>query len=168
MGKVRDMADSPTGVPISLTVNGQEVGLTVGVTESLVDVLRTQLRLTGTKIGCGAGACGACTVLRDGKRILACLAPAVLCDGCDVRTIEGLAADGTVHPLQAAFVEHDALQCGFCTPGQIMSACGLLAETTPDQLRPDFIREAMSGNLCRCGAYSGIVDAIAEVGRTPR
>jgi xanthine dehydrogenase YagT iron-sulfur-binding subunit len=124
--------------------------LRVAAHETLLDVLRERLALTGTKKGCDQGACGACTVLVDGKRVLSCLTLAAQCDGCEVTTIEGLSSDTALHPLQAAFVGHDALQCGYCTPGQIMSAVALLAE---GRARSDEeIREFMSGNLCRCGA----------------
>lgn len=150
-------------VPISLTVNGRDVALSVTATEPLAETIRQRLGLTGTKIGCGTGACGACTVLRDGRRIVSCLAPAASCDGSRITTIEGLASDGRLHRLQAAFIEHDALQCGYCTPGQILSACGLLNEVEPADLNTDVIRELMSGNLCRCGAYPFIVAAIAAV-----
>ena len=133
---------------------------------TLLDTLRDRLRLTGTKKGCDLGECGACTVLADGRRIKACLALAALYEGREILTIEGLAADGTLHPLQEAFVEHDALQCGYCTPGQIMSAVALLQEGRARSR--DEIREFMSGNLCRCGAYANIVAAVAEVAGTPR
>jgi xanthine dehydrogenase YagT iron-sulfur-binding subunit len=136
--------------------------------------LREHLQLSGTKMGCNQGACGACTVLVDGERILSCLALAVQFEGRSVTTIEGLAADGALHPLQQAFIEHDGFQCGYCTPGQICSAVGMLEEArrgvpshvTSDlsaetiALTHDELRERMSGNLCRCGAYNGIVDAI--------
>jgi xanthine dehydrogenase YagT iron-sulfur-binding subunit len=127
---------------------------------SLLDTLRDHLNLTGTKKGCDHGQCGACTVLIDGRRVNSCLTLAVMKDGAKVTTIEGLAKDGTLHPLQQAFIDHDALQCGYCTPGQVMSGLACIAEghTTSD----DEIREYMSGNLCRCGAYVGIVAAIRE------
>jgi xanthine dehydrogenase YagT iron-sulfur-binding subunit len=141
---------------ISLTVNGQPRELTIDTRTSLLDLLREQLDLTGAKKGCDHGQCGACTVLLDGRRVNACLALAVACDGSEVTTIEGLE-----HPLQDAFVRHDALQCGYCTPGQICSAAGLLGEG--HTLDADGVREHMSGNLCRCGAYPGIVAAILEV-----
>jgi xanthine dehydrogenase YagT iron-sulfur-binding subunit len=130
---------------------------------TLLDALRDVLDLTGTKKGCDQGACGACTVLIDGKRVLSCLTLSAACDGRVITTIEGIASDGRPHPLQDAFVRHDALQCGYCTPGQIMSAIALIAEgrTASDA----DIREFMSGNLCRCGAYPHIVAAIRDVAR---
>jgi xanthine dehydrogenase YagT iron-sulfur-binding subunit len=146
---------------ITLTVNGLEKQLTVAPWTTLLDLLREYLDLTGTKKGCDHGQCGACTVLVNGTRINACLTLAVMKDGCEVTTIEGLAPGGALHPLQAAFIRHDAFQCGYCTPGQICSALGLLQE---GQARtPDDIRELMSGNLCRCGAYNNIIAAILEV-----
>ena len=151
---------------VTLRINGRSHvigGLDARTT--LLDALRDRLRLTGTKKGCDRGECGACTVVADGRRIKACLALAALYEGRDILTIEGLAADGMLHPLQEAFVEHDALQCGYCTPGQIMSAVALLQEGRARSR--DEIREFMSGNLCRCGAYANIVAAIAEVARTP-
>jgi xanthine dehydrogenase YagT iron-sulfur-binding subunit len=151
---------------VTLRINGRSHVLGgLDARTTLLDALRDRLWLTGTKKGCDLGECGACTVLADGHRIKACLALAALYEGRDILTIEGLAADGTLHPLQEAFVEHDALQCGYCTPGQIMSAVALLRE---GRARPrDEIREFMSGNLCRCGAYANIVAAIAEVAQTP-
>ena len=151
---------------VTLRINGRSHvigGLDARTT--LLDALRDRLRLTGTKKGCDLGECGACTVLADGRRIKACLALAALCEGREILTIEGLAAEGTLHPVQEAFVEHDALQCGYCTPGQIMSAVALLREGRARSR--DEIREFMSGNLCRCGAYANIVAAIAEVAQTP-
>jgi xanthine dehydrogenase YagT iron-sulfur-binding subunit len=162
---------------ISLHVNGNEQTLLVDTRTSLLDLLRNELGLTGTKKGCDHGQCGACTILLDGRRANSCLALAVAHQGAEVVTIEGL-ADGGLHPLQESFVRHDALQCGYCTPGQIMSATGMLREveagwpsavTHPVSGHPKLddaeIRERMSGNLCRCGAYANIVPAIAEVGR---
>jgi xanthine dehydrogenase YagT iron-sulfur-binding subunit len=146
---------------VTLRVNGISRGLLLDTRVTLLDALRDQLGLTGTKKGCDQGACGACTVLADGKRVLACLTLAASCDGREVTTIEGLAAGGTPHPLQRAFVRHDAFQCGYCTPGQIMSAIGLLAEGRAGS--DDEIREFMSGNICRCGAYPNIVAAIRDV-----
>ena len=148
-------------VEIRITVNGSVESLDVEPWVSLLDLLRERLRLTGTKKGCDQGACGACTVLLDGRRRLSCLTLAAQCEGREVTTIEGLAPDGPLHPLQEAFIHHDALQCGYCTPGQIMSGVGLLAEGRAGS--EDEIREFMSGNICRCGAYPNIVAAIREV-----
>src|SRR6201993_2547751 len=147
---------------ISLTVNGvrREIALT-DPRVTLLDLLREQLDLTGTKKGCDRGQCGACTILVDGRRINSCLALAVSHDGAAITTIEGLAQGDRLHPVQAAFIAHDALQCGFCTPGQIMSAIGLITEGQAGD-DPERIREAMSGNLCRCGAYAGITAAVQE------
>jgi xanthine dehydrogenase YagT iron-sulfur-binding subunit len=161
-------------VPIS--VNGSVQELPTDPRVSLLDLLRERLDLPGTKKGCNQGACGACTVLVDGQRILSCLTLAVQYDGCSVTTIEGLALEGALHPLQQAFIKHDGFQCGYCTPGQICSAVGMIEElrrgvpslATVDlsaetiSLSHDEVRERMSGNLCRCGAYNGIVDAITE------
>ena len=130
---------------------------------TLLDALREHLGLTGTKKGCDQGACGACTVLLDGKRVLSCLTLAAQCDGREVRTIEGVASDGRLHPVQEAFVRYDGFQCGYCTPGQIMSAIALLDEGRAGS--DEEIREFMSGNLCRCGAYPNIVAAIRAVAR---
>jgi xanthine dehydrogenase YagT iron-sulfur-binding subunit len=149
------------GHAISLTLNGATRQLTVQPWTTLLDLLREQLDLVGTKKGCDHGQCGACTVLRDGKRINACLTLAIMCDGAQLTTIEGLAQEGQLHPMQQAFIKHDAFQCGYCTPGQICSAVGLANEgraTTDDE-----IKELMSGNLCRCGAYSNIRAAVQEV-----
>jgi xanthine dehydrogenase YagT iron-sulfur-binding subunit len=142
---------------VTLRVNGGEHRLTVDTRTTLLDLLREHLDLTGAKKGCDHGQCGACTVLVDGRRVNACLLLAVACAGAEVTTIEGLD-----HPLQDAFVAHDAFQCGYCTPGQICSAAGMLEESGGG-LDADAIRENMSGNLCRCGAYPNIVAAIAEV-----
>lgn len=147
---------------LTLTVNGVDQPLSLDPRTTLLDALREHLALTGTKVGCNHGTCGACTVHVDGRRQLACLMLAAAAVGRDIRTIEGLAAaDGTPHPMQAAFVAHDAMQCGYCTPGQIMSAVSCVQEghTRTD----DEIREYMSGNLCRCGAYPNIVAAIRDV-----
>jgi xanthine dehydrogenase YagT iron-sulfur-binding subunit len=148
-------------VDVMVRVNGSARRLRLESRVTLLDALRDHLDLTGTKKGCDQGACGACTVLLDGRRVVSCLMLAAQCDGRDVTTIEGLASDGIPHPVQEAFVRHDGFQCGYCTPGQIMSAVALLAEGragTDEQ-----IREFMSGNLCRCGAYPNIVAAIRDV-----
>ena len=161
---------------IVLHVNGEERRLDVDTRSSLLDVLREQLGLTGAKKGCDHGQCGACTVLLDGRRVNSCLVLAVACDGDAVTTIEGLADGDELHPVQAAFVEHDGFQCGYCTPGQICSAVGMLEEARagwpsaatadvgagPPALDAPEIRERMSGNICRCGAYRGIVAAIEQ------
>src|SRR6266480_2386440 len=147
---------------IGLTVNGVRRDVKFEDPRvTLLDLLRERLHLTGTKKGCDRGQCGACTVLVDGRRINSCLALAVSHDGADILTIEGVAQGGHLHPLQAAFIAHDGLQCGFCTPGQIMSAIGLIAEGQAGA-DPERIREGMSGNLCRCGAYAGITEAVLE------
>jgi xanthine dehydrogenase YagT iron-sulfur-binding subunit len=150
-----------SGVSITLTINGSRQQLTVDPWVTLLDLLREQLALTGTKKGCDQGQCGACTVLVDGKRINSCLVLAVARDGAEISTIEGLADGEHLHPIQAAFIERDAFQCGYCTPGQICSAVGLLGEGHA-RTRAE-IREQMSGNLCRCGAYTNIADAIEDV-----
>jgi xanthine dehydrogenase YagT iron-sulfur-binding subunit len=154
-------AEGGEALPITLIINGERRALRVAPWVTLVDLLREQLDLMGTKKGCDHGQCGACTVLIDGERINSCLILAVARDGAEVRTVEGLAEGATLHPLQEAFIERDAFQCGYCTPGQLCSAAGLLHE---GRVRTrDEIREQMSGNLCRCGAYSNIVDAISDV-----
>lgn len=147
---------------VRLTVNGVRRDVELDDPRvTLLDLLRERLELTGTKKGCDRGQCGACTVLVDGRRINSCLALAVSLDGADVLTIEGVSRGDALHPVQAAFIAHDGFQCGFCTPGQIMSAIGLIEEAqTGDD--PERIREAMSGNLCRCGAYAGITEAVLE------
>ncbi|WP_426956718.1 (2Fe-2S)-binding protein [Muricoccus radiodurans] len=155
-------ATRPGGVPVTLTINGEKRVLLVEPWTSLLDLLREDLGLTGTKKGCDHGQCGACTVLVDGQRVNSCLALAVSKEGSEVVTIEGLAGpDGALHPMQEAFVEHDAFQCGYCTPGQILSAVALVQEGRART--EDEIREYMSGNLCRCGAYPNIVAAIQDV-----
>jgi xanthine dehydrogenase YagT iron-sulfur-binding subunit len=153
--------------PTVLRINGAQHELVLDTRATLLDVLRERLHLTGAKKGCDHGQCGACTVLLDGRRANACLLLAVTLDGVNVVTIEGLAGDDAPHPLQEAFVEHDAFQCGYCTPGQICSAAGVLDEARAEgvALDDDEIRERMSGNLCRCGAYVNIVAAIADVAR---
>jgi len=150
-------------MPLTLTVNGVRRSLTVDPWVTLLDLLREQLKLTGTKKGCDQGQCGACTILIDGKRLNSCLVLAVSKDGAEITTIEGLSQNRELHPLQAAFVERDAFQCGYCTPGQICSAVGLLAEGHAHSRAE--IREQMSGNICRCGAYTNIADAIEDVQR---
>ena len=150
---------------ISLTVNGVARDIALDDPRvTLLDLLRERLDLTGTKKGCDRGQCGACTVLVDGRRINSCLALAVSCHGAHVLTIEGVANGDALHPVQAAFIAHDGLQCGFCTPGQIMSAIGLIQEGQAGD-DPERVREGMSGNLCRCGAYAGITDAVLEAKR---
>ena len=150
----------PERIPVSLTINGTDTQLRVAPWTTLLDALRDRLGLTGTKKGCDHGQCGACTVLVDGRRINSCLTLAVMRDGAQVTTIEGLARGGALHALQQAFIDHDAFQCGYCTPGQICSAAGLIAEGKAKNA--DEIRELMSGNICRCGAYPNIVRAIQQ------
>ena len=163
MTEANAASSAVTLVSVTLTVNGTRHALTLDPRSSLLDVLRDRLDLTGTKKGCDHGQCGACTVLIDGRRIVSCLTLAVLTDGASVTTVEGLAKDGTLHPLQQAFIDHDAFQCGYCTPGQLCSAAGLIAEGMANT--PDEIRELMSGNICRCGAYPNIVAAIQQAMR---
>jgi xanthine dehydrogenase YagT iron-sulfur-binding subunit len=162
---------------MAIRVNGKDVTPPDDVRVSLLDLLRDQMNLHGTKVGCNQGACGACTVLVDGRRILSCLTLAVQADGKSVTTIEGLGTAENLHPLQAAFIEHDGFQCGYCTPGQICAAAAMLEEAAagmPSYLTSDLatdrivlsreeVQERMSGNLCRCGAHNGIIDAILEV-----
>jgi len=151
---------------ISLTVNGVARKLVLDDPRiTLLDLLRERLDLTGTKKGCDRGQCGACTILVDGRRVNACLTLAVSHDGADILTIEGLAQGDALHPVQAAFIEHDGFQCGFCTPGQIMSAVGLIQEGQAGD-DAERVREGMSGNLCRCGAYAGITDAVLDAQKT--
>jgi xanthine dehydrogenase YagT iron-sulfur-binding subunit len=160
-----------------IRVNGAAVPVPADPRVSLLDLLREQLHLTGTKVGCNQGACGACTVLVDGERIVSCLALAVQYDGREITTVEGLAEGGALHPLQTAFIEYDGFQCGYCTPGQICSAIGMASEIErgiPSHVTEDLgaesivvsraeFQERMSGNLCRCGAHNGIIDAIGDV-----
>ncbi len=178
-------ADAPAQAPVepvevTLTINGKSHQLRIDPRTTLLDALREHLALTGSKKGCDHGQCGACTVLLDGRRINSCLTLAVMHDGQSVTTIEGLAEGDKLHPLQAAFVEHDGFQCGYCTCGQIMSAVGMIEEsrqgmpshvtgdlTAPVKLDEQEIRERMSGNICRCGAYPNIVAAIHQVAEVP-
>jgi len=162
---------------VPIMINGRAAAVPSDPRVSLLDFVREHLKLYGTKKGCNQGACGACTVLVDGERIVSCLALAVQYDGREVTTIEGLATDGALHPLQQAFIDHDGFQCGYCTPGQICSAVGMATEVArgvPSHVTADLataeialdhneLRERMSGNLCRCGAHNGIVEAISEV-----
>ena len=148
---------------VTLRINGVERHVSLRPWTTLLDALREYLDLTGTKKGCDHGQCGACTVLVNGRRIVSCLTLAVMQDGAEITTIEGLATNGKLHPLQQAFVDHDAFQCGYCTPGQLCSAVGLIAEG--HARTADEIRELMSGNICRCGAYPNIVAAIEQVMR---
>ena len=163
-------------MPVELKINGQTHALNLDTRTTLLDALREHLHLTGSKKGCDHGQCGACTVLVNGRRINSCLTLAVLHDGDDITTIEGLGTPGKLHPMQAAFVKHDGFQCGYCTPGQICSAVGTLQEIKAgipsnvsvdikaiQRATPEEIRERMSGNVCRCGAYANILDAIQEV-----
>jgi xanthine dehydrogenase YagT iron-sulfur-binding subunit len=161
---------------MAIRINGTDVAAPDDARVSLLDLLRERLHLTGTKVGCNQGACGACTVLVDGERVLSCLTLAVQADGRTVTTIEGLGSAEDPHPLQTAFIEHDGFQCGYCTPGQVCAATAMLREieagvpsyvsadlTAPVLLSREEVRERMSGNLCRCGAHNGIVDAILQV-----
>ncbi len=172
-------AASPVTMPLSLEVNGKRRELQVDTRTTLLDALRENLHLTGTKKGCDHGQCGACTVLVDGKRINSCLTLAVMHQGDSITTIEGLGTPGKLHPMQAAFVRHDGYQCGYCTPGQICSAVAVLGEikagvpshvtaslTGKPEASNDEMRERMSGNICRCGAYSNILEAMADVAGT--
>jgi xanthine dehydrogenase YagT iron-sulfur-binding subunit len=169
-------AAAPVMAKVALTINGQRHQLEVDTRTTLLDVLRENLHLTGTKKGCDHGQCGACTIMLDGRRINSCLSLAVMHEGAAITTIEGLGTPDKLHPMQAAFIKHDGYQCGYCTPGQICSAVAVLDEikqgipshvsaslTERPLLSADEIRERMSGNICRCGAYSNILDAITEV-----
>ncbi len=158
--RVRTTAAAPT-IAITLKINGAERHFDIAPWVTLLDLLREQENLTGTKKGCDHGQCGACTVLIDGKRINSCLSLAVTRDGAQITTIEGLGSQSQLNPLQQAFMDHDAFQCGYCTPGQICSAQGLINEG--EAATRDEVREAMSGNLCRCGAYTNITDAVLDV-----
>jgi xanthine dehydrogenase YagT iron-sulfur-binding subunit len=176
---VADETPAPASrqLPLSVVVNGEQKQLMIDPRTSLLDLLREDLKLTGTKKGCDHGQCGACTVLANGRRINSCLALAIVHDGDQITTIEGLAKGETLDPVQQAFLDHDGFQCGYCTPGQIVSAVGLLGEAKkgvpsfvtadlrksgPVELTPAEIRERMSGNICRCGAYPGIVAAVHQ------
>jgi xanthine dehydrogenase YagT iron-sulfur-binding subunit len=157
---------APPPVDVALRVNGTEHRLALDPRTTLLDALREQLHLTGSKKGCGLGQCGACTVLMDGKRVKSCLSLAAMAEGREITTIEGLAKGSELHPLQAAFIERDAFQCGYCTPGQIMAGVACIAERHANS--PQEIREWMSGNICRCGAYDHIVLAIQDAAQAKR
>ena len=156
---------SPEKVSVALTINGKQTRLSVAPWTTLLDALRDRLDLTGTKKGCDHGQCGACTVLVNGRRIVSCLTFAVMQDGAEITTVEGLAANGSLHPVQQAFIDHDAFQCGYCTSGQICSAVGMISEGRAKTVEE--IRELMSGNICRCGAYPNIVAAIQQAMSKP-
>jgi xanthine dehydrogenase YagT iron-sulfur-binding subunit len=160
MAQNNTVTQTPNRISVALVVNGTKKQFTIAPWTTLLDALRDHLDLTGTKKGCDRGQCGACTVLVDGRRVKSCLTLVVMKDGSEVTTIEGLAPSGGLHPLQQAFIDHDAFQCGYCTPGQICSAAGLIAESKART--DDEIRELMSGNLCRCAAYPNIVAAIKQ------
>jgi xanthine dehydrogenase YagT iron-sulfur-binding subunit len=159
----QDREQAPSSA-IRMRINGEEREITVDNRTSLLDMLRERVGLTGTKKGCDQGACGACTILVDGRRIVSCLTLAVMHDGAEITTIEGLERNGRLHPLQQAFIDEDAFQCGYCTAGQIMSGVGCIQEGHTGT--PAEIREWMSGNICRCGAYTNIVTAIATASRS--
>jgi xanthine dehydrogenase YagT iron-sulfur-binding subunit len=156
----RALDGAVSSISVNLTINGIRHALTLDPRSTLLDVLREHLDLTGSKKGCDHGQCGACTVLIEGRRVVSCLTLAVMQDGANITTVEGLAKDGKLHPLQQAFIDRDAFQCGYCTPGQLCSAAGLIAERKART--PEEIRELMSGNICRCGAYTNIVAAIQQ------
>jgi xanthine dehydrogenase YagT iron-sulfur-binding subunit len=158
--KQREKLPAPAKMTVTLHVNGVAKKLNLAPWTTLLDALRIHIGLTGTKKGCDHGQCGACTVLVDGRRINSCLTLAVMKDGAQITTIEGLVKDGALHPVQQAFIDHDAFQCGYCTPGQICSAVGLISESRAHSAEE--IRELMSGNICRCGAYPNIVAAIEQ------
>jgi xanthine dehydrogenase YagT iron-sulfur-binding subunit len=153
-------AASTDSIKVNLKINGKDYSLNIDSRTTLLDALRERLHLTGSKKGCDHGQCGACTVLVNGRRVNSCLTLALTCEGDDITTIEGLANGDQLHPMQAAFIEHDGFQCGYCTPGQICSAVALLKENHANN--DDEIREFMSGNICRCGAYPNILDAIKD------
>jgi len=172
----KGVAAQAVTAPVTLKVNGQSRTMDLDLRTTLLDALREHLQLTGTKKGCDHGQCGACTIILDGQRVNACLTLAVMHQGAEITTVEGLGTPDAMHPMQAAFVKHDGFQCGYCTPGQICSAVGMLEEikqgvpshvsgslTERPMLSAEEIRERMSGNICRCGAYANIVDAITEV-----
>jgi len=172
--------EQPAMSKVTINVNGKPRELDVDTRTTLLDALREHLQLTGTKKGCDHGQCGACTVIADGRRINSCLTLAVMHEGSDVTTIEGLGMPDKLHPMQAAFIKHDGYQCGYCTPGQICSAVAVIKEirdgipshasaslTEPPQLIASEFQERMSGNICRCGAYSNIIEAITEVAEVP-
>jgi len=161
----RATAHGPQPITMQLRINGTSYTLALEPRVTLLDALRDRLGLTGTKKGCDQGTCGACTVLVDGRRVNSCLTLAVMAQGKEITTIEGLARGDRLHPMQSAFLEHDAFQCGYCTPGQIMSALGLIAEKRPTDAAG--VREWMSGNICRCGAYPNIVAAVQSVAGAP-
>ncbi|MDB5992198.1 MAG: uncharacterized protein JWQ10_3601 [Herbaspirillum sp.] len=180
LSDIKMTSQSPVTSKVSLHVNGNSHQLDLDTRTTLLDALRENLHMTGTKKGCDHGQCGACTVIVDGRRINSCLSLAIMHEGANITTIEGLGAKDTPHPMQAAFVKHDGYQCGYCTPGQICSAVAMLEEirqgipshvtadlNVPPQTSAVEIRERMSGNICRCGAYSNILDAITEVAGRP-
>ncbi len=165
------MSDTPKkSTTLNFTINDDDVSLEVGLQDRLVDVIREKLGLTGTKEGCGAGECGACTVLMNGKAVNSCLVPALRAEGSTILTVEGLSRgmDQDLHPLQKAFLEHGAVQCGYCTPGMLLSAKAFLDETNEKKISRDMAKEGISGNLCRCTGYQKIVDAMLAYARENR